>query len=62
MFVFAEWLEDTYDFFKNVDLVEEHALLIFVHVALPEDLDGSLRAGFSVDAHADFAKGTFDRY
>ena len=32
----------TYNLLKNVDLVEEHALLIFVHVALSEYFDCSL--------------------
>ena len=35
-------MRSTYDLLKDVDLVEEHALLILVHVALSEDLDGSL--------------------
>jgi len=30
------------NFLKNVDLIEEHALLIFVHVALSKDFDSSL--------------------
>jgi len=46
----------TYNLLEDVDLVEKHALLILVHVALPEHLDGSLRVGLSVDAHADLAE------
>ena len=48
----------TYNFLEDVDLVEEHALLVLVHVALSEDLDGSLGAGLSVHAHTDLSKGT----
>ena len=48
----------TYDFFEDVDFVEEHTLFVLVHVALSEDLDGSLGAGLSVHAHTDLSKGT----
>ena len=34
--------EVTYDFLENIDLVEEHAFFIFVHVTLSEDFDGAL--------------------
>jgi hypothetical protein len=43
---------------KNVDLVEEHALLVFVHVGFTQDLDGTLGTSGSVDAHANFTEGT----
>ena len=47
----------TYDFLKNIDLVEKHALLILVHVRLAEDLDGALGTRLSVHAHADLTEG-----
>ena len=50
--------KETYDFFQNVDFVEEHSLLFLVHVALSEHLDGTLGLGLSVDAHADLAERT----
>ena len=43
---------------ENVDLVEEHAAFVFVHVALFEDLDGSLGSSVSVDTHSDFAESS----
>lgn len=46
----------TYNFSKNVDLVEKHALLVVVHVAFSKNLHSSLSSGFSVDAHTHFAK------
>ena len=49
----------TYQISQYVNFVKEHFLLILVHVSLPEDLDGSLRAGVSVDAHSDFAERTY---
>jgi hypothetical protein len=51
-------LERTYDFLENIDLVEKHALLILVHVALSQHLDSTLSAGLSVDAHAHLAEST----
>jgi len=36
------------DLLENVDLVEEHALLILVHIALSQDLDGPLGVRLSV--------------
>ena len=50
-----------YNFLEDVDLVEKHSLLILVHVALSEDLDGSLGIGFSVDAHTHLSEGTYTR-
>jgi len=41
---------------ENVDLVEEHAALIFVHVALLQDLNGSLGGGVTVDTHSHFTE------
>ena len=32
----------TYNFFEDVDLIEEHSLLVVVHVALTQDFDGAL--------------------
>ena len=48
---------DTYNFLEDVDLVEKHALLVLVHVALAEHLHGALSTVFSVNAHADLAEG-----
>ena len=48
----------TYNFLEDVDFVEEHAFLIFVHVALSQDLDGSLGTRFSVYTHTDLSEGT----
>ena len=48
----------TYDFFEDVDFVEEHTLLVLVHIALSEDLDGSLGTGLSVHTHTDLSEGT----
>ena len=50
-------VRSTYDAFEHVDLVEEHALLIVVHVALAKHFDGALRARVSVHAHSHFTKG-----
>ena len=49
----------TYNFFKDVDLVEEHTLLVIVHVTLTEYFDGTLGARFSVYAHTDLSKSTY---
>ena len=46
------WHRRTYDFLEDVDLVEKHALLVVVHVALAEYLDGTLSARLSVHTHA----------
>ena len=51
----------TYDFLKNVDLIEKHALLFFIHMTLSEYLYGSLRCRFPVYAHANFTKGTWTK-
>ena len=48
----------TYNFLEDVDLVEEHSLLVLVHVALSEHLHSSLGIGLSVDTHAHLTKGT----
>ena len=48
----------TYDLLENVNLIEKHALLLVVHVALPEDLDSSLGARLSVHAHAHFTESS----
>ena len=48
----------TYNFLEDVDLVEKHALLVVVHVALAEHLDGALGARLAVHAHAHFTEGT----
>ena len=50
--------KETYDFFQNVDFVEEHSLLFFVHVALSQHLDSTLSLGLSVDAHTDLTEST----
>ena len=52
-------LGQTYNFSKNVDLVEKHALLVVVHVAFSKNLHSSLSSGFSVDAHTHFAKSAW---
>ena len=46
----------TYDFLKDVDLIEEHTLLFLVHVALPKHFDGSLCCRFPVYAHANLSE------
>lgn len=47
----------TYNVLENVDLIEEHSLLIVVHVALAEHLDSTLGARLSVHAHSHLAEG-----
>ena len=47
----------TYDFLEDINLVKEHALLIVVHMALSENLDGALGTGLSVNAHSHFTEG-----
>ena len=42
----------TYNVLENVDLIEEHSLLIVIHVALAEHLNGTLSTRLSVHAHA----------
>lgn len=49
----------TYNFLENIDLIEEHTLLVVVHVTLAENLDGTLSSRFSVNAHANLTKGTY---
>ena len=51
--------DTTYQVSQYVNFVKEHFLLILVHVSLPEDLDCSLRASVSVDAHPDLAERTY---
>ena len=46
----------TYDFFQDVDLVEKHALLVIVHVALAQHFHRTLGARLSVHAHAHFSE------
>ena len=46
------WQSSTYDFLEDVDFIEKHALLVVVHVALTEHLDGTLSARLSVHTHA----------
>ena len=46
----------TYDLLEDVDLVEKHALLVLVHVALAEHLNGTLRTRLSVHAHSHLAE------
>ena len=46
----------TYDASQNVDFVEEHLLLVLVHVGLAEDLDGTLSVGVPGHAHPDLAE------
>ena len=48
----------TYDLLKDVDLVEKHTVLVFIHVTLAKHFDGTLSARLSVHAHSDFTKGT----
>ena len=45
-------------FLENVDLVEEHATFVFVHVRLAEHFDGTLSCGLTVHAHSYLAKCT----
>ena len=49
----------TYDVLENVDLVEEHALLILVHVALAKHLHCTLGARLSVHTHAHLTKRAY---
>jgi len=44
------------NFLKNVDLVEKHALLVVVHMALAKNLDCALGTRLSVHAHAHLSK------
>jgi hypothetical protein len=53
------WKLITYDLLKNVDLVEEHALLVVVHVALAQHLHCALRSRLPVHAHAHFTESTY---
>ena len=54
--------ESTYNFLENVDLVEEHALLVVVHVTLAQHLDRALGARLSMHAHAHLSKGTCSQH
>ena len=49
----------TYQLSKNIDFVEEHFLLIFVHVTLAQNFNGSLCASFSMNAHSHFSERTY---
>ena len=51
-------IDRTYNFLENVDLVEEHALLVVVHVGLTEDLDSTLSSRLSMDAHTNLTERT----
>ena len=48
--------EQTYQSSEDVDFIEEHSLLILVHVTLSEDLYSSLSSSLSVNAHSDLTK------
>jgi len=48
--------------FQIVDLIEEHLLLILIHVWLTEDLDSSLSATFSMYADSNFTKGSWSEH
>lgn len=54
-----EEARETYQISQYVDFVKEHFLLIFIHVALPEDLHGSLSPGVSVNTHPHLAEGAY---
>ena len=49
----------TYNLFENIDFVEQHALLVVVHVTLAEHLDSTLGARLSMHAHTHLSKGPF---
>ena len=49
----------TYQVSQYVDFVEEHFLLVFIHVALSEDLNCSLSACITVYTHPNLAEGTY---
>ena len=52
----------TYNFLEDVDLVEEHSLLVLVHVRLAQHLNSSLSTAVSVDAEADLTEGTLTEH
>lgn len=54
--------EMTYNFPQDVDLVEQHAFLIIIHVALPEHFHSSLRTRLSVHTHAHLSKRTCESW
>jgi len=49
-------LEFTYDFFEDIDLVKEHALLVVIHMTLPQHLDSSLCACLPMYTHSYFTE------
>lgn len=51
--------EAAYDFLKNIDLVEKHALLVLVHMALAENLHCTLGAGLAMHTHSNFTKSAY---
>jgi hypothetical protein len=46
------------DSFKNVNFVEKHTLLVFIHMALAKNFDSALGTRLSVNAHAHFTECT----
>ena len=53
------WLGRTYDFLEDVDLIEKHALLVVVHVALSEDFNSALSARLSMHTHAHLTESAY---
>ena len=51
----------THNFFEDVDLVEEHTLLVVVHVTLAEHLNSTLGARLSMHAHTDLSESTYSQ-
>jgi len=59
MVLHSKWLPLAYQATEDVDLIEEHLLLVLVHVALLEHFDRALGAGLSVLAHPDLSEGAY---
>jgi len=45
-------------FLQNINLVEEHALFIVIHVGLFQNFDGTLGASTSMYTHTDFTESS----
>ena len=49
----------SYQISQYVDLVEEHLLLVLVHMALTQNFNCPLGTGVSVNAHPHFSEGAY---
>ena len=49
----------TYQFPQDVDLIEQHFLLVIVHMALSQYFNSTLGSSLSMDTHSHFSECTY---